>query len=74
LYLSDAAGEDGQEPLQGGSTVFFPPYTSDRKVEVEPRIGRVLLFQHRGLIHSGDDVVKGIKLTMRTDIMYTIDE
>lgn len=31
---------------------------------------RVLIFQHRGLWHSGDDVVQGVKYTVRSDIMY----
>lgn len=35
-----------------------------------PKYGRVLLFQHRFLLHSGDDVVSGTKYTMRTDIMF----
>jgi hypothetical protein len=28
------------------------------------------MFQHRSLIHSGDDVESGLKLTMRTDLMF----
>lgn len=43
-------------------------------MDVVPKAGRVLLFQHRGLIHSGDDVTRGTKLTMRTDIMYAKEE
>jgi len=30
----------------------------------------VLIFQHRGLLHSGDEVLEGIKYTMRTDLMF----
>jgi hypothetical protein len=33
-------------------------------------MGRVLIFQHKGLIHSGEPVTAGTKYTMRTDIMY----
>jgi hypothetical protein len=44
------------------------------RIDVVPKCGRVLMFQHRGLLHSGDDVVSGLKLTMRTDIMYTMEE
>nr|POE79725.1 hypothetical protein CFP56_07790 [Quercus suber] len=38
-----------------------------------PRCGRILLFQHRDLLHSGDDVVRGVKYTMRTDLMYALE-
>ena len=31
---------------------------------------RVLIFQHRNLLHSGEEVTSGIKLTMRTDLMF----
>jgi len=40
------------------------------RLDVEPKNGRVLIFQHRGMLHAGDEVSAGIKLTMRTDIMY----
>ena len=38
-----------------------------------PEAGRVLIFQHRDLVHSGDDVLNGVKYTMRTDLMYELD-
>lgn len=44
------------------------------RIDVVPKAGRVLLFQHRFLIHSGDDVVKGTKYTLRTDIMYALEK
>lgn len=37
---------------------------------VIPKTGRVLIFQHRGLLHSGADVLGGVKYTMRSDLMY----
>jgi hypothetical protein len=37
---------------------------------VNPKAGSVLIFQHRGLFHEGATVRKGIKYTMRTDILY----
>jgi hypothetical protein len=40
------------------------------RLNVQPRMGSVLIFQQRFLLHSGDDVESGTKLTMRTDIMY----
>ncbi|KAF1851558.1 oxidoreductase domain-containing protein [Cucurbitaria berberidis CBS 394.84] len=72
LYLNDAEGKEGQQPLKGGATTFFNP-SMTKRIDVVPKSGRVLLFQHRGLLHSGDDVISGMKLTMRTDIMYTLE-
>jgi hypothetical protein len=80
LYLNEA-GPTNQ--LKGGATTFFSTFwhswsDSDDdnnsgkvgKMNVEPKAGRVLVFQHEGLIHSGQDVTGGVKYTMRTDIMY----
>ncbi|KAK0727031.1 hypothetical protein B0T26DRAFT_616521, partial [Lasiosphaeria miniovina] len=74
LYLNDSkaeaeAGDRDATELVGGATSFL---SSDekRREDVNPKAGRVLIFQHRRLLHSGDDVVKGVKYTMRTDIMY----
>ncbi|KAF4629587.1 hypothetical protein G7Y89_g8563 [Cudoniella acicularis] len=60
------------ELLRGGATTFHANY-SDERTDVDPKIGRVLIFQQKGLLHSGDDVTAGIKYTMRSDLMYTID-
>lgn len=43
------------------------------RYDVLPKAGRVLLFQHRDLIHSGDDVLSGTKYTMRTDLLYSVE-
>ncbi|KAI4860477.1 hypothetical protein F4820DRAFT_108283 [Hypoxylon rubiginosum] len=70
LYLNDSRQEVGDKAdLVGGATSFL---SSDekRKLDVDPKAGRVLIFQHRRLYHSGDDVKEGIKYTVRTDIMY----
>ncbi|KAF2662635.1 oxidoreductase domain-containing protein [Lophiostoma macrostomum CBS 122681] len=72
LYLSDMAGKEGEEPLLGGATTFHS-LSMTRDLDVKPKAGRVLLFQHRSLLHSGEDVEKGTKLTMRTDIMYALE-
>ncbi|KAF2017770.1 oxidoreductase domain-containing protein [Aaosphaeria arxii CBS 175.79] len=69
LYLNDPVGKVDQKPLKGGATTFHS-YGMDRQIDVVPKAGRVLLFQHRFLLHSGEDVVSGTKLTMRTDIMF----
>jgi hypothetical protein len=40
------------------------------RLDVNPKMGSVLLFQHAHLLHSGDDVISGTKITLRTDLMY----
>ncbi len=57
--------------MVGGATSFLAP-REDRKVDVDPKTGRVLIFQQRKLLHAGDDVAQGIKYTMRTEIMYEL--
>lgn len=39
-------------------------------VDVEPRSGRALIFEQCGLAHSGERVIEGVKLTVRTDLMF----
>lgn len=72
LYLNDSVAEAGEDAeLVGGATSFLSGNAS-RRVDVNPKAGRVLIFQHRRLFHAGDDVVEGTKYTMRTDIMYEL--
>ncbi|CAE6406106.1 unnamed protein product [Rhizoctonia solani] len=79
LYLNGSADE-----LKGGATRFWKTGSVDgpdrrkaqpgiplRKfVDVDPRVGRALIFEQRGMVHSGEDVKKGTKLTVRTDLMF----
>lgn len=44
-----------------------------RHIDVDPKAGRVLIFQHKGLLHSGAEVLAGIKYTMRTDLMFELE-
>jgi len=67
LYLNDH--ENAGKDLEGGATTFHAN-NMKAKIDVEPKIGRVLIFQQQHLLHSGEEVRKGLKLTMRTDIMY----
>ncbi|KAG8831115.1 hypothetical protein FRC17_003643 [Serendipita sp. 399] len=61
---------DAEKPeLEGGATPFFSR-DMKRRLDVDPKAGRVLLFQHKDLYHSGDYVTSGVKYTMRTDLMY----
>ncbi|KAG9671661.1 hypothetical protein KCU99_g2984, partial [Aureobasidium melanogenum] len=74
LYLNghgetDNASATGDDTLQGGATTFHS-HNMKRRYDVLPNTGRILIFQHRSLWHSGDDVVQGVKYTMRSDILY----
>lgn len=57
--------------LSGGATRFWTP---DKKhfLDVEPKVGRVLVFQQRMLIHSGEEVTDGVKYTMRSDLLFEV--
>ena len=66
LYLNEG-GPDNE--LKGGAKTF---HSMDRKRQyrVEPKVGRVLIFQQSNLMHSGEEVSEGLKVTMRTELMY----
>lgn len=72
LYLNDSVAAVGEEAeLVGGATSFVSNNRS-RRVDVDPKAGRLLIFQQNGLYHAGNDVVEGIKYTMRTELMYKV--
>lgn len=56
VYLNDG--------FTGGQTSFL-----EFDVEVAPRPGMALLFQHR-LLHEGCRVISGVKYVLRSDVMY----
>ena len=70
LYLNE---KNEENDLVGGATTFHG-YDMRREYNVYPKIGRVLVFQHRTLLHSGQGVLEGCKYTMRTDLLYRKDE
>jgi hypothetical protein len=75
VYLNGSETKEGELPLTGGATRFFSPMGFYGRAEadyadVNPRTGTCLVFQHRNLLHSGEEVITGTKYTMRTDIMY----
>ncbi|KAF2441931.1 hypothetical protein P171DRAFT_343305, partial [Karstenula rhodostoma CBS 690.94] len=72
LYLNDSVGENDEILLEGGATSFHG-WDSPKTVRVQPKCGRVLLFQQGDLLHSGEDVKRGTKFTMRTDVMYAVE-
>jgi len=66
IYLND-------EGLEGGATRIWGN-DMRRFIDIEPKIGRVLIFQQRDVFHSGEEVTKGLKYAMRSDFMFeTID-
>ena len=74
-HTATATATDPEKlPLKGGATRFFSPSlparTEDKCFDVDPRIGACLVFQHKGLVHSGEKVEQGVKYTVRTDVMY----
>lgn len=62
LYLSPR----GQ--LVGGATRFVGNEGSD-PVSISAAQGQALVFQHN-ILHDGEEVVEGIKYTIRTDVEY----
>ena len=68
-YLGENPAEGG-EPV-GGSTRFFGgDWDKDVVADVAPLQGRVIVFQHQWLVHSGEEVLRGLKYTVRSDFMY----
>lgn len=67
------------EPLKGGATRFFSrkvfrsQASKQTKFDVEPKLGRVLVFEQDDMIHSGETIDSGVKYTMRTDFMYALE-
>lgn len=61
IYL----GDDG---VKGGATRILG--TKEKYLDVEPKKGRALIFQQRGVNHSGEEVTEGLKYTLRTDILF----
>ncbi|XP_052063175.1 uncharacterized protein LOC127702908 [Mytilus californianus] len=57
------------EGFKGGSTTFLGNYTEER-VEVVPKTGSVLVFEHP-ILHEGSELIAGRKYAIRTDVMYS---
>ena len=61
IYLGDDGVEGGATRISG---------RKDRYLDILPKKGRVLIFQQRRIWHSGEEVVQGIKYTLRSDFMF----
>jgi hypothetical protein len=62
----------GEEGLSGGATRIWGNQWANRfqYLDIEPKVGRVLIFQQKGLVHSGEEVTKGLKYAMRSDFLF----
>ncbi|CAG2201623.1 unnamed protein product [Mytilus edulis] len=59
------------EGFEGGSTTFIGDH-SDERVEVVPKTGSVLVFEHdHPILHEGSELIAGRKYAIRTDVMYS---
>ncbi|GIJ98423.1 hypothetical protein Aspvir_000540 [Aspergillus viridinutans] len=57
--------------LLGGATSFCASYREgDGILRVFPKAGSALVFQQYHLLHAGDPVFRGVKYTLRTDMLY----
>ena len=70
-FLPAKQSLEKSETLLGGATSFTDGFRPKDSVRVFPKTGSVLIFQQRNLMHSGDDVFRGVKYTMRSDVMYS---
>jgi hypothetical protein len=60
------------EGLEGGATSFLVDDMDldGGNVDVNPKAGSVLVFQQENMLHEGAIVTKGVKYTVRTDVLY----
>lgn len=82
MYLNGAPPTSPSDGLEGGATRIFskidayaiedddPP--RGPCVDIPPRRGRVLVFEQDGILHSGEPVQNGVKISVRTDFMYEL--
>ncbi|KAJ7152642.1 hypothetical protein C8R43DRAFT_886222, partial [Mycena crocata] len=70
FYLpSDPSGSDESFlSAEGGTTRFFGGKGTYADVQANP--GRILVFQHASLIHTGEEITGGVKCAVRSDILY----
>ncbi|KAF9041601.1 hypothetical protein BJ165DRAFT_1350056 [Panaeolus papilionaceus] len=61
IYLGENGVQGGATRVSGSNGTYF---------DVEPKKGRVLIFQHRHVYHSGEEVTSGLKYMLRSDLLY----
>ncbi|KAJ3046340.1 hypothetical protein HK097_000955 [Rhizophlyctis rosea] len=71
LFTSPPAPPSSSDEIIGGATRFWGKgLNMESWMDIEPRVGRVLVFQQLGMMHEGREVTGGLKYTMRADLMY----
>jgi hypothetical protein len=65
VYLNAGGGID----YDGGSTTFLHPENNKKYVEVVPKAGSILVFDHN-MLHEGSVLRSGTKYAIRTDLMF----
>ncbi|KAF8632930.1 hypothetical protein AX17_004693 [Amanita inopinata Kibby_2008] len=71
IYLSGAS--KGKDKIVGGTTRIWARHMQ-KFVDITPRVGRVLVYQQEGVLHSGEEVKKGVKYALRTEFMFETEE
>jgi hypothetical protein len=61
-YLNDG--------MEGGQTTFFNERFKEGEYHHVPVRGSCLFFRQKGWLHEGSELKKGIKYTIRTEMMY----
>lgn len=59
-------------PFYSASITQCHPSTGAVYLDIDPLPGRVLIFEQEGIPHSGEEVTKGVKYSVRTDFMYRV--
>ncbi|KAF8880309.1 hypothetical protein BD779DRAFT_1549543 [Infundibulicybe gibba] len=76
VYLNDEGLSGGATRIVGrnrsivGRTGIVYGPNEEVWVDIEPKIGRVLIFQQGRVWYSGEEVTAGMKYTMKTDFLF----
>jgi len=69
-YTVQLYSNGDQETLKRWSHTFLAQAGDGVYIDVDPRMGRVLVFEQGDLIHSGEEVTSGIKYNIQVDMLY----
>jgi hypothetical protein len=58
------------QDYEGGETTFYSPKFENSTYKYKARTGSCLFFRQYGWMHEGSELIKGIKYTLRTELMY----
>ncbi|KAI8963604.1 hypothetical protein F5Y11DRAFT_318729 [Daldinia sp. FL1419] len=69
-FWPSRAGMGRKKKNEGQEGEVEPQAEEELFLDVRPKIGRALVFQQRMLWHSGQEIKRGEKFTVRLDLMY----